>query len=67
MYYRVRFKATPKEFVFEAVKQFVLVKDMMQTIKKKISKYTRMISSFTPMDEYRWTLMIALKMAELML
>ena len=39
MYYRVKFKATPKEFVFEAVKQFVLVKDMMQTIRKNFKIY----------------------------
>ena len=39
MYYRIKFKATPKEFVFEAVKQFVLVKDMMQTIRKNFKIY----------------------------
>ena len=34
MYYRIRFKAAPKEFVFEAIKHFVLVKDVILTIKK---------------------------------
>ena len=34
MYYRIKFKAAPKEFVFEAVKHFMLVKDVMITIKE---------------------------------
>ena len=34
MYYRIKFKAAPKEFVFEAMKHFVLVKDVILTIKK---------------------------------
>ena len=34
MYYRIKFKAAPKEFVFEAIKHFVLVKDVILTIKK---------------------------------
>ena len=34
MYYRIKFKAAPKEFVFEAVKHFLLVKDVIITIKE---------------------------------
>ena len=34
MYYRIKFKAAPKEFVFEAIKHFVLVKDVILTIKR---------------------------------
>ena len=34
MYYRIKFKATPKEFVFEAIKHFVLVKDVILTLKE---------------------------------
>ena len=34
MYYRIRFKAAPKEFVFETIRHFVLVKDVILTIKK---------------------------------
>ena len=34
MYYRIKFKVAPKEFVFEAIKHFVLVKDVILTIKK---------------------------------
>ena len=34
MYYRIKFKAAPKEFVFEAIKHFVLVKDVILTLKE---------------------------------
>ena len=33
MHYRIRFKAAPKEFIFEALKHFVLVRDVIQTIR----------------------------------
>ena len=39
MYYRIKFKAAPKEFVFETIKHFVLVKDVMQTIRKNFKIY----------------------------
>ena len=34
MYYRIKFKAAPKEFVFETIKHFVLVKDVILTVRK---------------------------------
>ena len=34
MYYRIKFKAAPKEFVFETIKHFVLVKDVILTLKE---------------------------------
>ena len=34
MYYRIKLKAAPKEFVFEAIKHFVLVKDVILTVKE---------------------------------
>ena len=34
MYYRIKFKAAPTEFVFEAIKHFVLVKDVILTLKE---------------------------------
>ena len=34
MYYRIKSKAAPKEFVFEAIKHFVLVKDVILTLKE---------------------------------
>ena len=34
MYYRIKFKAAPEEFVFETIKHFVLVKDVIKTVKE---------------------------------
>ena len=34
MYYRIKFKAAPKEFAFETIKHFVLVKDVILTVRK---------------------------------
>ena len=34
MYYRIKFKAAPKEFVFETIEHFVLVKDVILTVRK---------------------------------
>ena len=33
MYYRIRFKAAPKEFIFETLRHFVLARDVIQTIR----------------------------------
>ena len=34
MHYRIKFKAAPKEFVFETIKHSVLVKDVILTVRK---------------------------------
>ena len=34
MYYRIKFKATPKEFVFETIQHFTLVNDVILTVKE---------------------------------
>ena len=39
MYYRIRFKAAPEEFVFEAVRYFVTVKDIVKTVRKTFNIY----------------------------
>lgn len=38
MFYRIRFKAAPEEFVFE-VKSFVLVRDVIQTVRDNFKIY----------------------------
>ena len=39
MYYRIRFKAAPVEFVFEVLMHFVLVRDIIQTIRHNFKLY----------------------------
>ena len=39
MYYRIKFKAAPTEFVFEATRHFVLVRDVVQTVRKNFHIY----------------------------
>ena len=39
MYYRIKFKAAPKEFVFETIKHFVLAKDVILTVRKNFKIY----------------------------
>ena len=34
MYYRIKFKAAPQEFVFETIEHFLLVKDIILVLKK---------------------------------
>ena len=34
MYYRIKFKAAPKEFVFEAIQHFTQVNDVILTVKE---------------------------------
>ena len=33
MYYRIKFKAAPQELVFEALRHFVFVRDLIQTVR----------------------------------
>ena len=34
MYYRIKFRAAPKEFVFEAIRHFILIEDVVSTIRE---------------------------------
>ena len=34
MYYRIKFKAVPREFVFETIQHFTLVNDVILTVKE---------------------------------
>ena len=39
MYYRIRFNAAPKEFIFETEKGFIIVKDLVENIRKNFKIY----------------------------
>ena len=39
MYYRIKFKAAPKEFIFETGKGFIIVKDLVENIRKNFNIY----------------------------
>lgn len=39
MFYRIRFKAAPEEFVFEALMHFVLVRDVIRTVRRNFKIY----------------------------
>ena len=39
MHYRIKFKAAPQEFVFEAMKHFVFAKDVVETVRINFNIY----------------------------
>ena len=51
MYYRIKFKAVPKEFIFETVKGFVMVKDIVETIRKNLKIYQDDLEVYSEEDK----------------
>ena len=55
MHYRIKFKASSQEFVFEAMKYFVLARDVIQTVRNTFSMYKTELQIYhengTIMDE----------------